>query len=138
MAHPQQFDDHDLVLAEVRAICLSLPGADEKISHGRPNFFTKKVFAVYGGVVKGDHHSGRFDQSMLFLPDPDELPAFDQDDRFFFPAYYGPSGWRGLDLSDRDRIDWDEVAELAEESFRNTASKKLIAALDPSGSDQPS
>lgn len=130
MAHPQQFEDADPTLARVRETCLALPGADEKVSHGRPNFFTKKVFAIYGGVLKGDHHSGRYDQSMLFLPAEDEVPAYDNDDRFFFPAYYGPNGWRGIDLSEAASIDWDEVAELAEESFRHTATKKLIAELD--------
>ncbi|MEM9033661.1 MAG: MmcQ/YjbR family DNA-binding protein [Actinomycetota bacterium] len=129
MAHPQQFDDDDQVLARLREICLALPGADVKVSHGRPAFFTKKVFAMFGAVTKGDHHSGRFDQALVFLPDPDDRVAIDQDERFFTPAYWGPSGWRGLDLAGDD-TDWDEVAELVEDSFRLTATKKLIAELD--------
>jgi len=132
MSHPQQFDDSDPVLAQVREICLGLPGADEKISHGRPNFFTKKTFTIYGAVVKGDHHSGRYDQAIIVLPDPDELVALKQDERFFTPAYYGPSGWIGVDLSGDD-IDWDEVAELIQDSFRNTALKRLVKELDERG-----
>ena len=57
MSHPVMFDDQDPYLARVRDICLALPGADEKISHGRPNFFTRKVFATFGGSLKGDHYS---------------------------------------------------------------------------------
>jgi hypothetical protein len=129
MAHHQQFDDDDPVLAKLRAICLALPGADVKISHGRPAFFTKKIFAGYGAVLKGEHHTGQYDQAMIIMPGADEAEAIEQDDRFFFPAYWGPSGWRGIDLA-RPDVDWDEVAELVEESYRATAPKKLIAELD--------
>ena len=128
MSHPTQFDDSDPVLARVRAICLALPGADEKISHGRPVFFTKKIFTGYGAVTKGDHRSGRYDQSIIFLPDPDEAVALAEHDPVFMPAYWGPSGWLGYDLSGDP--DWDEVAELVEDSFRNTALKRLIKELD--------
>ena len=129
MAHHQQFDDDDPVLAKLRAICLALPGADVKISHGRPAFFTKKIFAGYGAVLKGEHHTGQYDQAMIIMPGAGEAEAIEQDDRFFFPAYWGPSGWRGIDLAGSD-VDWDEVAELVEESYRVTAPKKLIAELD--------
>ena len=128
MAHPQQFDDDDPVLATLREICLALPGADVKVSHGRPAFFTKKIFTMFGAVVKGEHHTGEFDQAMVVMPDPEDADAIAQDERFFVPAYWGPSGWVGLDLSDDP--DWDEVAELVEASYRATASKKLIAELD--------
>ncbi len=128
MAHPTRFDDNDPVLAQVRKICLALPGADEKISHGRPAFFTKKIFAGYGAVVKGEHDSSRYDQALLIMPTDDEREALLQDPRFFIPAYWGPTGWIGIDL--RDRADWDEVGELVEESFRLTAPKKLINQLD--------
>lgn len=131
MAHPQRFDDDDPVLAKLRTICLALPGADVKISHGRPSFFTKKIFAGYGAVLKGEHDSGRYDQALVFMPDPDDAEALDQDDRFFTPAYWGPYGWRGLDLSGTDgTVDWDEVTELILDSYRATAPKKLIKELD--------
>jgi len=129
MPHPQMFDDDDHVLARLREICLALPGADVKISHGRPAFFTKKIFAGYGAVLKGQHHSGQYDHALVFMPDPGERAAFDQDDRFFTPAYWGPSGWLGLDLAGGD-VDWAEVAELVQDSYRATAPKKLIAELD--------
>ncbi len=127
VSHPQRFDDADPVLARLRAICLSLPGADEKVSHGRPAFFTKKIFAIYGAVLKGDHHSGQHDQALVFRPDPDEAPALAQDDRFFIPAYWGPYGWMAVDLN--GDTDWDEVSELVEASFCETATKKLVAEL---------
>ena len=57
------------------------------------------------------------------------LAALQQDARFFSPAYLGPSGWLGLDLS-AGTIDWDEVRELVDASFRLTAPRKLIKQLD--------
>ena len=46
------------------------------------------------------------------------------------PAYLGPAGWTGLDLT--DATDWDELAELLEDSFRVTAPKRLVDSLDAS------
>jgi hypothetical protein len=128
-AHPRRFAEHDPFLAELRKICLGLPGAQEKISHGHPNFFTGKVFAIFGGLVKGDHAAADFARSVLFLPDTDERTALLGEPRFFHPAYYGPYGWVGLNFL-AGRPDWAEVAELVEMSYRNTAGKKLIAELD--------
>lgn len=116
-------------LASLREICLSLPGASEKTSHGRPVFFTTKIFAVFGGVEKGDHHSGRYDEAVLIQPDPAERPALLADDRFFTPGYYGPYGWVGLDFTAAP-VDWQEVCELVQESFRQTAPKRLVRELD--------
>ncbi|MEE9416919.1 MAG: MmcQ/YjbR family DNA-binding protein [Acidimicrobiales bacterium] len=129
MAHPKMFDDKDPTLARLSEICLALPDADVKISHGRPAFFTKKIFAGYGAVLKGEHESGRFDHALIFMPDQNEAAAYLDNDRFFVPAYWGPSGWLGVDLAPSD-TDWAEVAELVEDSFRATATNKLIAQLD--------
>ncbi len=132
MPHPPQFDPADPVLARLRKVCLALPGAGEKVSHGRPAFFTKKVFAIFGAVVKGDTKSDRYRQSLLFLPADDDRAALTQDDRFFEPAYWGPYGWMGIDLNpdQSPKVDWGEVSELVEDSFRATATKKLITELD--------
>lgn len=127
--HPRRFAEHDPYLELLRTICLGLPAAQEKISHGHPNFFTRKVFAIFGGLVKGDHAATDFAQSVLFLPDADERTALLGDPRFFHPAYYGPNGWVGLNFL-AAWPDWAEVAELVDMSYRNTAGKKLIAELD--------
>lgn len=122
------YDPDDPLLARVRAIALSFPGADEKESHGRPAFYTRKVFGYYGGSVRVDGEWEPHDQAIVFLPDPAERPALEAEDRFWVPAYLGPSGWVGLDLNADS--DFDEVAELLEESFRATAPKRLVDELD--------
>ncbi len=124
MAHPQRFDEDDPVLARVREICLALPGADIKVSHGRPAFFTTKIFTIYGAEA----NTSEYDQSIVIKPDPDEAEALTHDDRFFTPKYWGPTGWIALDLA--SAVDWGEVGELVEVSFRLTAPKTLIAELD--------
>jgi len=129
MSHPARYTDADPYLARLREICLALPQAGEKVSHGRPAFHTKKIFALFGGVVPGDHYNDRWAQSVVFLPDPGEHDALLADERFFHPAYYGPSGWVGLDLRVAG-VDWAEVAELVDASYRNTATKTLVAELD--------
>lgn len=128
MSHPRRYADDDPYLARLRTICLALPEASEKESHGHPNFYTKKVFAVFGAVVKGDHYNDRWAQSVLVLPDLLTREAALSDERFFVPAYYGPYGWIGLDFRAAE-VDWDEVADLVEESYRNTAPARLVKLL---------
>lgn len=124
---PSISDTDDPILARLREICLSLPEANEKLSHGRPIFYTKKTFACYGASVKGDHHNPQFEQSVVFRPSSDEHAILIQHPAVFVPAYWGPSGWLGYDLSGNP--DWDEVVELVDDSYRNTATKKLIAQM---------
>jgi len=129
MAHDEMFDRDDPMLALIRGIALGLPGAAEKISHGRPAFYTKKVFAYYGGSVRrGDGDWVQHPQSVMVLLDADERAAYLDDPRAFVPAYLGPSGWLGIDLMSTG--DLEEVTELIDSSFRNTAPGRLITDLD--------
>lgn len=128
MAHPKMFDDDDPLFVRVRKLAAVLPGTDMKVSHGRPAWFTKKIFAYYGGSVKVDGIYEQHEQSVMVLPDPGDRQALLEDDRTFVPAYLGPSGWIGVDLD--ETTDWTEIAELLDASYRLTAPKKLIAELD--------
>jgi len=128
MSHPQMFADDDPLLVRVRAIALALPEADVKVSHGRPAFFTQKVFCYYGGSQRIDGEWVPHDRAVMVLPDPDDAPALRQDPRFWVPAYLGPSGWLGLDLD--TETDWAEVAELIDASYRATAPSRLVRLLD--------
>lgn len=128
VAHPQMFDDDDPLLGRVRAIALAFPDAAEKVSHGRPAFFTKKIFGYYGASVRAEGEWVQHGQAIVIVPDTEEAPALRDDPRVFVPAYLGAYGWLGVDL-DAD-TDWDEVAELLDASYRLTAPKRSIAALD--------
>lgn len=122
------FDDDDPVLARVRELAAALPGAAEKVSHGRPAFFTTKVFAYYGGSLKVDGDWQQHPQAVVVLPDDDDRVALLEDRRCFVPAYLGPYGWLGIDLT--EDADWGEVAELLDASYRLTAPRRLVAELD--------
>ncbi|HET6735726.1 MmcQ/YjbR family DNA-binding protein [Mycobacterium sp.] len=132
MPHPIMFSDDDLGLAELRKIALGFPEAFEKISWGRPVFCAPKIFVMYGGSAKTDTLGEylQYPHSILVKVDDSDRKALEQDRRFFFPAYMGPSGWLGLDLTAKKKVDWDEVHELIDASFRMVAPKKLIKLLD--------
>jgi len=132
MPHPIMFSDDDLGLPQVRTIALGFPEAFEKVSWGRPVFCAPKIFVMYGGSVKteikGEYR--QYPYSILVKVDESDRKALEQDTRFFFPAYMGPSGWLGLDLAAKTKVDWAEVTELIDASFRMVAPKKLIKLLD--------
>lgn len=117
------YSDDDPFLAELRQVCLALPESAEVEAWGRPTFRAgKKMFAVFEG---SDEHP----YAVIFKPDPAERPALLQDRRFYAPAYYGPSGWLALDFTAAP-VDWDEIVELMETSYRQVALKRMLKALD--------
>jgi predicted DNA-binding protein (MmcQ/YjbR family) len=126
------FDDADPILGRVRELALAFPDAAEKISHGHPAFYTTKVFAYYGGSVKVDGVYQQHEHSVVVLVEPDEREALLEDGRSYVPAYLGPSGWIGVDLA--DDTDWAEIGELLDASYRRTAGRRRVAALDATGS----
>jgi hypothetical protein len=129
MPHPIMFRDDDPGLTDLRRIALGFPEAIEKISHGRPVFCAPKMFAIYGGSTKVTGAMVRHPHALLVKVDESERRALEQDSRFFYPMYLGPSGWLGLDFTAAP-VDWDEVGELIDASFRLTAAQRLIRRLD--------
>jgi hypothetical protein len=115
----------------LRTICLELPEATERVSHGSPSFFVGKQF-----VSVDDHHHG-VDHLAFWCPAPpgaqEALIAADPE-RYFRPPYVGHRGWVGMRI-DTDP-DWDEVAEQVTEAYRMCAPKRLVARLE-SDSDTP-
>jgi hypothetical protein len=129
MPHPIAFRDDDPGLAEIRAIALGFPEAFEKVSHGRPVFCAPKMFAIYGGSTKESGPMRSVPHCVLVKVDEGERAALEADPRTFYPAYLGPYGWLGIDVATAD-VDWDEIAELVDASFRLVAPRKLIERLD--------
>lgn len=128
MSHPIMFDDADPTLARVRELALGFPGAAEKVSHGRPVFYTRTIFAQYGGSVKVDGQYVQHGESLIVKPDAATRAALLERDDTYAPAYLASSGWVGVLIDEAS--DWDELAELVEESYRNTAGARLVAELD--------
>lgn len=134
MAHPQMFDADDPVLAWFRTVALSFPEAQEKVSHGRPAFFTKKVFAYFGAAEK--HVTGEIEQhphAVLLLLDPLDAEVMLEREDTFVPMYLGPTGWIGLDLAD---VAEDELRDLLADSYRSTAPARLARLIDDVAADE--
>ena len=113
----------------VREICLALPGATEKLSHGAPAFFVGKQFLM---LWADGHHDDDFPHLWCAAPPgvQDEVITTEPD-RFFRPPYVGHRGWLGLRL-DRPIDDW-ELRAVVEDAYRTVAPKKRLAELDSSG-----
>jgi hypothetical protein len=115
-----------LLLERLRRICLALPEANERLSHGEPTWFAGKgkCFAMLD-----DHHHGA-DHVSVWLPLPPGAQAdlvASAPDRFFRPPYVGASGWVGVVLDEKP--DWSLVAALVRDAFVHVAKKKLLAQL---------
>jgi predicted DNA-binding protein (MmcQ/YjbR family) len=129
MPHPIMFRDDDPGLGELREIALNLPDAHEKVSHGRPGFFATRMFAMYGGSSKETGEMVAVPACVMVKVDESDRAALRHDERFFYPAYLGVAGWLGLDFT-AAKVDWDEVRELVDASYRLVAPRKSVAQLD--------
>jgi predicted DNA-binding protein (MmcQ/YjbR family) len=123
MTHPRTYKETDKYLKDVRRVALALPESVEIEAWGRPTFRAgKKMFAMF---VHQDGHGF----AIAFKADPAERPALVDDPRFYSPPYLGPSGWLALDFTVA-KVDWAEVGELLESSYRQVALKRMLKALD--------
>lgn len=129
MEHPEMFEADDPWYVRVRELALALPGAQEKVSHGRPCFFTKKVFAYYGGSLKVDGTWVQHPQSVVLLTDLDGQYALRAQPGAYVPGYLGAYGWTGLDL-DED-TDLDDLADWIEASYAFTAPPRPARTTEP-------
>jgi hypothetical protein len=117
--------DPEAVLARLREICLALPEAAERLSHGEPGFHIEK--GKFFAYFSHNHHndgitavhvktSGIDEQAMLIEADPDT---------YYRPPYLGPSGWVGIRL-DTEEIDCDRVADRVATSWELVAPRWLL------------
>ncbi len=107
----------------LRSICLRFPEATEKPfgGHTAPSFRVRdKLFLTRS--EDGGHLMCKA------LPGVQEILVASDPDRFFVPPYLGAKGWIGIRVD--AGLDWDELGELAEESYRLIAPKRLVARLD--------
>jgi phosphoribosylglycinamide formyltransferase-1 len=113
----------DSRLARLTKICLALPEAARRDCGSHSAFLVRKrIFAYF----LNDHHSdGIVSVACKALPGDNVALAAAQPARFYLPPYIGPRGWIALRL-DRGKVDWDEVAELVNGSFRLIAPPRLV------------
>jgi hypothetical protein len=112
--------------ARVRSICLTLPGATERASHGAPAFFAGKQFVM---LWLHGHHGDTFPHLWCAAPPGAQAALIAAaPDRVFRPPYVGSRGWIGVRLDGQP--DWDAVEMLCKEAFRTVAPRKSLSMLD--------
>jgi hypothetical protein len=111
-------------LERVRGVCLALPEATEKLSHGEPTFFVrKKVFAMF---ANNHHNDGRIAVWLPVPPGMQPMMIAASPEKFFKPPYVGVRGWVGIALP---QIDDDELTFHLHTAYRQVAPKSVRALL---------
>ena len=115
------------LLRKLASICLRLPGAERESLGDHADFRVRgKVFAYFLDNHHGDGIVSVCCRSQL----GENVDRVSRDpDKYYLPAYIGPRGWFGLRL-DRGPVDWSEVENIVENSYRLAAPKSLVKALD--------
>jgi predicted DNA-binding protein (MmcQ/YjbR family) len=114
-------------LAHMREICLALPEAHEQVfgGHTNPTFRVRdKIF-----VMMSEDPEGKPAMWCKAPPGAQAVMVGSDPKRFFKPPYVGPKGWIGMRLN--ASTDWDLARDLALDSYRMTAPKRLVRLLDP-------
>jgi len=113
-------------LERLRGLCLALPEVTERLSHGEPTWFVrgKKTFVTYADR----HHDDRVAFWCAAPPGAQAELVAAAPERYFVPPYVGGRGWLGVRLD--VPVDWDELAEVVLDAYREIAPARLVALLD--------
>jgi hypothetical protein len=102
----------------LRPVIEALPGAEERISHGSPTFFTGDGKSARTFASLHDEREWFEGRLCVWIAAPEgmqhALIAGDPE-RWFVPPYVGKRGWVGLRL-DLPDTDWDEAAGAIEDA----------------------
>lgn len=108
------------ILKVARKICLGFPQTAEAQQFGHPCWQAgRRTFAL----ARAD--DGRF--LLCFWVGTLRQSLLTADSRYRIPAYMGHNGWIALDVT--ENCDREEIAALAEESYRHFALKRMLRAL---------
>jgi phosphoribosylglycinamide formyltransferase-1 len=124
----------DWLLERVRDLALAMPEAEERESHGAPGWRTGGSSGRYFAHFDDRHHGSGHVGLLVKTSGPDEvLGLVETAPRTYFkPAYYGASGWVGIIL-DRPGVDWGDVSEWLQRSWRSVAPARLASLTDAAG-----
>jgi predicted DNA-binding protein (MmcQ/YjbR family) len=121
----------DARLIRITALCLALPEVVRSVRGEHADFRVRqRVFAYFLNNHHGDGIVAICCKSELG-EHVDRVRSDPQ--RFYLPAYIGARGWFGLRL-DVGPIDWREVQNVLELSYRLLAPARLARALQRPGS----
>ena len=124
--------DPEWLLERVRELALALPQTHERESHGSAGFRVGTVKSgKYFAYFSDQHHGTPHISLLVKCSSMDELEGLveAQPQAYHKPAYYGASGWIGVILN-RPGVDWDNVADWLQRSWRVVAPKSATKLLD--------
>jgi hypothetical protein len=108
-------------LPRLRKLCLALPEAHEVEAWQAPTWRVRnKTFAIYADPHHNDDHAAVWIKA---APGNNELMVATDPQRFFIPAYVGPSGWVGVRLDVAGG--WDDLVDLLRDGYNLVAPKRL-------------
>lgn len=130
-AYVSRHHDAGWIEQQVDALASALPEVSRKTSHGSPGWAvgsekTAKLFAIIA-----DRHHGEDAIGLLVKSSgADEMTGLIEarPDVYYWPKYYGASGWLGLKLN-RPDTDWEEVAAWLQRSWGACAPSRLTKLL---------
>jgi phosphoribosylglycinamide formyltransferase-1 len=123
--------DAGWVEAQLDRLASALPEVTRKTSHGAPGWAvgaekTAKLFAI----LADRHHGEEAIGLLVKASGADEMTGLIEarPDVYYWPKYYGASGWLGVKLN-RPDADWDEVNDWLQRSWRTCAPPRLTKLL---------
>jgi phosphoribosylglycinamide formyltransferase-1 len=116
---------------QVDNLAAQLPEVSRGTSHGSPGWKvggdkSGKLFAIIA-----DHHHGEDAVGLLVKASgSDEMNGLieSRPEIYYWPKYYGASGWLGIKLNRRD-VDWEQVADWLARSWRSAAPARLTKLM---------
>jgi hypothetical protein len=109
-------------------ICLALPEANvEDVEHEQHLIFRvrKRTFAYY---LHNHHGDGEIAVTCKVEQGMNTALVDSDSETFFLPAYLHHRGWVAIRLTARE-LNWDDVADFVEMSYRLIAPKTLVRQI---------
>ncbi len=116
---------------QVDRLAARLPEVTRKTSHGSPGWAVGAEKSAKLFAILADRHHGEDAIGLLVKAGgPDEMTGLieAQPDAYYWPKYYGASGWLALKLN-RPDVDWDQVSDWLERSWRACAPPRLTKLI---------
>jgi len=115
----------DATYRKLGKICMTFPEVEMKPFGGH----VVPCWRVRDKIFVGTGQTERPRMNVKAAPGEQQALIASDPERFYVPQYTGTKGWVGVWLDNKP--DWDEIAELVEDSYRLIAPKRLVQLLDP-------
>jgi phosphoribosylglycinamide formyltransferase-1 len=130
-AYVSRYQDAGWIEQQVDGLAKSLPEVTRKTSHGSPGWAVGSEKSAKLFAILADRHHGEEAVGLLVKAGgADEMTGLieAQPDIYYWPKYYGASGWLGIKLN-RPDVDWDQVEEWLERSWGACAPPRLTKLM---------